>query len=154
MIASCPPSRSRTNARLSRARRGGPFRGRAWWTTGLLPLFLPGCPLFPENGCFVDADCATGYACEARTGECVAAPRAPRVCGAPGDCEENETCARSGVCTAGDCTFSGCVDGYVCGQQDGYWSCVPASAGEGGQAGEGGAASSQGGDSLGGNTSD
>lgn len=116
-------------------------------------LFLQGCPLFPEGGCFVDRDCAEGYACEAQTGLCVAAPRPLRSCEAPKDCEYNETCSRQGVCTPGDCTFSGCVSGYVCGHPEGVWTCVAQDGqrGEGGQGGQGGQAQ---GESSGGTCSD
>lgn len=134
---------SRRPDRLPPGRRSGLSRLASWWAPGLLPLLLTGCPLFPENGCFTDRDCADGYACEARTGACVPEVRPARVCGTPTDCDENETCGRNGLCSPGDCTFSGCVGGYRCAQDEGYWACVPDDdgpndPGEGGSAGEGG----------------
>lgn len=131
---------------LPPGRRRGLSRRAAWWTASWLPLLLAGCPLFPENGCFADSDCAEGYACEARTGACVPEVRPKRVCAAPTDCDENETCGRNGLCNPGDCTFSGCVGGYRCDQDDGYWACVPDDRGEGGSAGAkgGGNSSAQG----------
>jgi hypothetical protein len=115
--------------------------GRAWSLALVLlcaGLVLPGCPVFPENGCLSDGDCAQGFACEARTGLCVPSERPARVCSAPSHCGFNETCSLRGICVPGDCTFSGCVAGYTCDRDSGVWQCIASSSGVGGAGGGGG----------------
>ena len=114
---------------------------------------LAGCPIYDHEdaGCYRSSDCAPGYSCDDRTGDCVL-PSGDNTCRAPDDCGVNETCSRSAQCVAGDCSFSGCVSGYRCSSSTGVWACV---ASTGGAAGEGGAAGSgalagAGGDSTGG----
>lgn len=108
---------------------------------------LSGCPLYDDDsGCHVDADCAAGYLCDDRSGDCYADES--DACRRPSDCGANETCSRFGTCTPGDCLYEsvGCVRGYTCSSDSGRWECVeqePAGGGAsggpnaaGGQAGE------------------
>lgn len=44
-------------------------------------------------------------------------------CGNPDDCGEDETCAPDGTCQPGDCTETGCVNGYACDPTT--MSCLP-----------------------------
>lgn len=116
-------------------RRRWAWGATPWLAAAVLAALLPGCPFFPENGCFIDRDCAQGYACDARTGQCVAMRPEGRSCQEPEDCTTNETCSRHGTCAPGDCTFSGCVEGYRCDGAEGVWACVVDGAGLGGSAG-------------------
>jgi hypothetical protein len=109
----------------------------------LAPLMIPGCPIFPDDGlCARNADCAPGLVCQLDTGICVgedASVNGPR-CTHPAQCETNETCGEDGMCHAGDCTFHGCVEGFVCVADDLVWQCVvePGSGGAGGAPAAGG----------------
>lgn len=58
-------------------------------------------------------------------------PPPPTVyCGNPDDCAAGETCAPSGVCTAGDCAMVGCIYGYACGADGTCRSSNPAACSE------------------------
>jgi hypothetical protein len=107
---------------------------------------LGGCPIYghEDEGCYRDRDCAPGYYCEDRKGDCVAEAAAP-TCSRPADCSGSQTCSSRGVCESGDCTFNGCVSGYVCGANAGVWQCIARSApnGSAGAAGESGAGSTE-----------
>ncbi len=106
---------------------------------------LSGCPIYDHEdaGCYQDSDCASGYACDVKTGECYqpSSPTNGNGCAQPSDCGVNETCSKAGECVSGDCTFSGCVSGYQCDSSTGKWACVSSTAvpGEGGAAGAAGA---------------
>jgi|SRR5690554_4477253 len=136
MTRTLPPAPSPTPSPTpARRRRRLVWGALPWLTATVLAALLPGCPFFPENGCFIDRDCANGYVCDARTGSCVAERPTGRACAAPETCSTNETCSRHGTCVPGDCTFSGCVTGYRCDRADGVWACVPSTDGMGGSAG-------------------
>lgn len=107
---------------------------------------LAGCPIYPVDSCYSSYDCPSGYACNSYLGQCVAEPdgddddddytggaggSAPlppprdRTCAAPADCLEGETCGEKGYCLPGDCTFWGCVEGFVCAEsEERVFSCV------------------------------
>lgn len=119
------------------------------WPLGITlvgALALPGCPIFPDTpyGCVDDSDCQSGYQCDASTGRCEIASM-PAVggssgidfCAEPGDCRAGETCTRAGVCAPGSCSLVGygCVAGFVCQRQDGGFTCVAATDGQGGHGG-------------------
>ena len=86
---------------------------------------LGGCPIYnhEDGGCYRDSDCAPGYSCDDRTGDCYA-PQVEGSCVRPSDCDANQTCNLSGECGSGDCTFHGCVAGYTCDSSSGVWECV------------------------------
>jgi hypothetical protein len=119
----------------------------------LLGVFMSGCPVYDDDGCNRDRDCAYGSVCDEHTGRCVdevdsGDPDPGGIaCHRPLDCDGNETCSRSGICKAGDCHFAsvGCVRGYECSSESGRWECVKPVSGSGGNGGDG-AASSNGGD--------
>ncbi len=107
---------------------------------------LAGCPIYDHEdaGCYRNSDCASGYVCDDHTGECYQ-PSVPsngdNSCGKPSDCGVNETCSKTGQCVSGDCTFSGCVSGYVCDSSSGTWQCISSAAvGAAGAGGMSGAA--------------
>ena len=114
---------------------------RALVTTWFLcaAALLGGCPIYnhEDDGCYRDRDCAPGYYCDDRSGDCIAESVAT-TCSRPSQCTGNQTCNRQGVCVSGDCTFNGCVAGYLCSSDSGIWSCVPrsTSGGSAGAAGE------------------
>ena len=115
----------------------------------LLGVFVSGCPVYDDDGCNRNRDCASGSVCDGDTGRCVGpvdaeAPETAGVaCHRPLDCDANETCSHSGICKAGDCHFEsvGCVRGYECSSESGRWECVKPSA-SAGNGGEGGATTS------------
>jgi hypothetical protein len=102
---------------------------------------LPGCPIYDheDDGCYRSSDCDTGYSCDQNSGQCYLAGDGNSEgsrCQKPADCATNTTCSSAGECVAGDCSFSGCVNGYVCDSSSGTWSCVSsASLGSAGAAG-------------------
>jgi hypothetical protein len=110
----------------------------------LIGVGLSGCPVYDSNdaGCFDDLDCPSGSWCDGDTGTCVVPTGSPSgaKCDEPDDCGGNETCARSGTCTSGDCHFEsvGCVRGFECSGESGRWECVA----EGSGSSDGGAPSS------------
>jgi len=111
----------------------------------LAGLAAQACPMFSaEPDCWYDGDCAPGFLCDRRNGTCFPEPAVEREpCSEPADCRAGETCNPNAICVPGDCTFSGCITGYVCGVMDGRWSCLAksgAAGGMGGQAGSPGAA--------------
>lgn len=128
------------------ARRAFPLRKLLLVLLSMSALWLPGCPIFAsDNVCYYDGDCAPGYACQANEGRCVAeTPIAPDPCATPGDCRPGETCSAKATCVPGDCTFSGCVDGWQCDVVDGRFTCVSDDLSRGGAAGAAGAAGAQG----------
>jgi hypothetical protein len=106
---------------------------------------IPGCPIYDDDGCATDSQCAPGYICQLTTGECVE-PYGPKPqCDEPRDCRPGATCDRYGQCRNADCSWSdvGCVDGYVCARDQGVWACVPEGSvtGTGGVSGSGGQSS-------------
>ena len=105
---------------------------------------LSGCPIYDHEdaGCYRNSDCATGYVCDDGTGECYqpSSPTDGSGCSKPSDCDVNETCSKAGECVSGDCTFSGCVSGYVCDSSSGRWACTSGASGSAGASGDGGAA--------------
>jgi hypothetical protein len=108
-------------------------------------LFIPGCPIYDDDGCQTDAQCAPGYVCQLRTGECVAPYDPTPECDKPSDCPPGWTCDRHGQCRSADCSWAdvGCVDGYVCTRDQGVWRCLPEgpSPGSGGSGGSAGSSS-------------
>ena len=115
---------------------------------------LSGCPIYDESaGCYRNSDCATGYLCDVGPGECYQ-PTSPTdgSCSKPSDCGVNETCSKAGECVSGDCTFSGCVSGYVCDSSSGKWECTSGSTGTAGASGDGGAAGAAGAPAAGGDS--
>jgi len=104
---------------------------------------LSGCPIYDHEdaGCYHSSDCAPGYACDDRSGDCYLP--SSNNCSRPQDCAADETCSRAGECVAGDCTFpgSGCVSGYTCVSSSGVWSCVPSGSAGSAEAGAAGASS-------------
>ena len=120
------------------------FRRLLSWSLALLSAFcVGGCPLFADRaGCWDDRDCAPDFSCDRSSGLCrEAGSTTALTCERPEDCNGNLNCGSEAVCVRGDCTFTGCVEGYECSGASGIWSCVRTSAGgAGGQAGEGGAA--------------
>ncbi len=91
---------------------------------------LPGCPIYDHDAgnCNSSDDCAPGFDCDDHSGDCY--QQTPRsTCRAPADCSVNETCGTAGQCVTGDCTFSGCVHGYVCNSSSERWECVRGEAG-------------------------
>lgn len=96
----------------------------------------PGCPIYDDDGCHTDSQCAPGYRCQLATGDCVSENPTPE-CDEPSDCRAGQTCDRYGQCRSVDCSWSdvGCVDGYVCARDDGVWRCVPEGESGGGSAG-------------------
>ena len=112
----------------------------------LLGAFMSGCPVYDDEGCERDRDCAYGSVCDGYTGRCVdeVASEDPDdadgiACHRPLDCDANETCSHSGICKAGDCHFEsvGCVRGYECSSESGRWECVKPTSGSGGEGGGG-----------------
>ncbi len=99
-------------------------------------LFVPGCPIYDDEGCQTDTQCAPGYVCQVTTGECVAPYDPTPECDKPSDCPAGTTCDRYGECRSADCSWAdvGCVAGYVCTRDQGVWRCLPqgASGGTGG----------------------
>ena len=96
------------------------------WTALLAAtVTITGCPIFPdETGCTADRDCATGYVCDLGTNRCVSTnQQSGFACTNPLGCGINETCGSDGYCHSGDCSFSGCVQGYVCAVSVGAWTC-------------------------------
>ena len=87
---------------------------------------LSGCPIYDhaDAGCYNDSDCAVGYLCDDRSGDCYQPSSSNNGCNRPQDCGVNETCSKAGACVVGDCTFSGCVSGYECDSSSGIWACV------------------------------
>ncbi len=59
-----------------------------------------GCPIYSDNG-------GGGTGCQS-----------------PNDCPSGETCNAAGQCQTGDCTQTGCVDGYTCTLSNGVAACV------------------------------
>lgn len=112
---------------------------RALVTTWILCAVatLGGCPIYnhEDEGCYRNRDCAPGYYCEDRSGECIAESVGATSCSRPSQCAGDQTCNPQGRCVSGDCTFNDCVTGYACSKDSGTWSCVP-----GGSAGAAGAA--------------
>lgn len=116
----------------------------------LLGVFVSGCPVYDDDGCDRDGDCAYGSMCDGHTGRCVDVvdsedPEAAGIaCHRPLDCDANETCSHSGICKAGDCHFEsvGCVRGYECSSESGRWECVKPDTSNAGSGGEGGGATS------------
>jgi hypothetical protein len=98
---------------------------------------LGGCPIYShdDDGCWRDRDCASGFFCDDRSGICYRPGSGTLHCARPADCGVNETCGKTGRCVTGDCSFSGCVTGYVCDNGSGIWQCVVL---ENGSAGAGG----------------
>lgn len=95
-----------------------------------------------ERVCWSHADCVSGFVCDSK-GACVSeAATGPTPCAEPSDCRANESCGTEGACVAGDCSRSGCVDGWYCALELGAWTCVAADAGgagfDAGGAGAGG----------------
>lgn len=121
-------------------------------------LFVPGCPIYDDEGCQTDSQCAPGYVCQVTTGECVAPYDPTPECDEPADCRPGLTCDRYGECRSADCSWAdvGCVDGYVCTRDEGVWRCLPggASGGSGGISGSGGTSGGSGGLSTGGSAGD
>lgn len=113
----------------------------------LLGVLVSGCPVYENSdyGCFDDSDCAAGSYCDGASSSCVLNDNGAATCARPSDCGTNETCSRSGTCTAGDCHFSsvGCVRGYECSSDSGRWECVKPGTGSG-DAGGGGMTNSGG----------
>ncbi len=86
---------------------------------------LPGCPIYDhdDGDCYSSDDCAPDFRCDDRSGDCY--PEAPKsACREPAECGVNETCSTAGQCVTGDCSFSGCVRGYVCDSSSERWECV------------------------------
>jgi hypothetical protein len=109
-------------------------------------LLLPGCPIYPNDSCYDESDCSSGYVCSVDN-TCIPtsptpAPTSPKNpdpwCSSPSDCASNETCGPQGLCLPGDCTNWGCVSGYSCSVSSGFAVCVSKPAGQGGSAGAGG----------------
>jgi hypothetical protein len=101
---------------------------------------LSGCPIYDHQdaGCYHSSDCAPGYVCDDRSGDCYLPSSSSNGCSRPQDCPVNETCSRAAVCVSGDCSFpdTGCVSGYTCDSSSGIWACVPSgSIGSAGAAG-------------------
>ena len=109
------------------------------WTALLATTVgIMGCPIFPdETGCTADRDCATGYVCDLGTNRCVSTNQGGLACANPQGCGINETCGSDGYCHSGDCSFSGCVQGYACAVSAGAWTCESV-LGAGAMAGTGG----------------
>jgi hypothetical protein len=111
----------------------------------LLGVFMSGCPVYDDDGCNRDRDCAYGSVCDEHTGRCVdevdqGDPEPEGIaCHRPLDCDANETCSHSGICKAGDCHFEsvGCVRGYECSSASGRWECVKPDSGSAGNGGAG-----------------
>jgi hypothetical protein len=105
---------------------------------------LSGCPIYDHEdaGCYHSSDCAPGYVCDDRSGDCYLPSSSSSNCSRPDDCGVNETCSRTAQCVAGDCTFSGCVSGFQCDSSSGIWSCVPSGSVGSGSAGAAGASPS------------
>jgi hypothetical protein len=118
----------------------------------LLGVFVSGCPVYDDDGCDRDRDCAYGSVCDEHTGRCVDQSSsddptpAGIACHRPLDCDANETCSHSGICKAGDCHFEsvGCVRGYECSSASGRWECVKPESGSAGNGGSGGDAAAAG----------
>ncbi|MEO8903804.1 MAG: hypothetical protein ABI488_15975 [Polyangiaceae bacterium] len=106
---------------------------------------LAGCPVYDHEdaGCYRNSDCASGYVCDDSSGECYqpSSPTDGNSCNKPSDCGVNETCNKAAECVSGDCTFSGCINGFTCDSSSGKWQCISDTAGT---AGEGGAAGTAG----------
>jgi hypothetical protein len=103
----------------------------------LIGVLVPGCPVYDSNdiGCYDDFDCPYAYVCDAASALCVTEPGVRSgACNEPSDCGSNETCSRSGTCSAGDCHFTsvGCVRGFECSSASGRWECVRETAGSAG----------------------
>lgn len=104
-------------------------------------LLAGGCPMFSDRtGCWDNRDCAQGFSCDRSSGLCrTSTNEQPATCERPEDCEAGLNCGDTGVCVRGDCTFTGCVEGYRCSSASGAWICESVSAGgQGGGGGEGG----------------
>jgi hypothetical protein len=117
-------------------------------------LFVPGCPIYDDEGCQTDSQCAPGYVCQLTTGECVAPYDPTPECDDPSDCRSGQTCDRYGECRSADCSWAdvGCVAGYVCTRDQGVWRCLPdgATGGSGGTGGTTGGTSGTAGTNIGG----
>jgi hypothetical protein len=68
---------------------------------GLLSSVLAGCPIF-EDSREDDSSPSTDI------------PPSTDSCSATSDCGNNETCGKDNRCHPGDCSFSGCSDGFTC----------------------------------------
>lgn len=119
----------------------------------LVSVGLSGCPVYDDDseGCYDDYDCSSGYYCDYPTGACLRYGSSTSTeCDEPSDCSANETCSKSGICAEGDCHFKsvGCVSGFECSSERGFWECVRE-----GTSGDGGAPSSSAGAPSGGGPS-
>lgn len=105
----------------------------------LAVTLLAGCPIYShdDGGCFVNADCAPQFACDRSSGLCYLP--GDLNCSRPSDCDPTATCTPNYQCQVGDCSFYGCVNGYVCDKSQGIWQCLPGGAGGSGGAGAAGA---------------
>jgi hypothetical protein len=129
--------------------------------TKLFPLALlalvsgvvSGCPVYDDDvdGCVDDYDCSVGYYCDDASDACLR-EGASGACKLPSDCAGNETCSKSGICSAGDCHFAsvGCVSGFECSSDSGRWECVREGSSGGNGASGGAPASGEAGASGGG----
>jgi hypothetical protein len=127
---------------------------RFFWMSlfGVGAAVLGGCPIYPDDGsqrvcsgngcyacndpyytsnctpyqCYADTDCPSNYACV--NAQCVANGTrdagGPSTCAQPGDCAAGENCGKDGYCHAGDCSNSGCPNGYQCILSGGMLQCV------------------------------
>jgi hypothetical protein len=101
-------------------------------------LMVPGCPIYGDDeACGSDIDCSEGYLCDELTGLC--SPEASLSCSLPNQCDPGFTCAKDGLCRAGDCTWKdiGCIAGFVCSGDSGVFRCEAGSSGGGGAGGLG-----------------
>ena len=65
-------------------------------------LFVPGCPIYDDEGCQTDSQCAPGYVCQLTTGECVTPYDPTPECDEPSDCRSGQTCDRYGECRSAE----------------------------------------------------
>ncbi len=115
-------------------------RVAVWTAVFIVSGLTAACPVYDDDYCSFDMDCAPGLLCNVQTGMCYGLDV---TCSDPDGCYTNETCGVDGYCHVGDCSFHGCVSGFVClGGETGY-RCVSERTQDGG-AGAGGAAGSDG----------
>jgi hypothetical protein len=68
---------------------------------GLLSSVFAGCPIYDDS--YEDESSST-----------TETPPNTNTCSVTSDCGNNETCGKDNQCHPGDCSFSGCSDGFTC----------------------------------------
>lgn len=75
--------------------------------------------------CDDSLDCPGGYVCQQNRCQSTSLPSEGSTCSAPSDCPNGLNCGSDGRCHGGDCSNSGCPDGFVCKLSDAKLVCMP-----------------------------